>query len=153
MKMGRSSGVLLHPTSLPSSWGVGDLGPSAYRFADLLSSAKQTVWQVLPLTPVGGHGSPYSPHSLFAGNPLLLSPERLLQDGYLHELPSASPKTEPTGVDYPGSLQFKEGLVESAFRFSYDRTKRESGFNEFCDENASWLDDFALYDALTREYG
>jgi 4-alpha-glucanotransferase len=153
MNLGRSSGVLLHPTSLPSSWGVGDLGPSAYRFADLLSSAKQTVWQVLPLTPVSDHGSPYSPHSLFAGNPLLLSPERLVQDGYLHELPSVSAKTEPGGVDYPDSIRFKEGLVESAFRYSFGRTKAQSGFAEFCEENASWLDDFALYDALTREYG
>ena len=153
MTMGRSSGVLLHPTSLPSSWGVGDLGPTAYRFVDLISSAKQSLWQILPLTPVGDHGSPYSPHSLFAGNPLLLSPERLVQDGYLSELPGATPVTDPAEVDYARSLEFKEMVVESAFRFSFERTRREAGFTEFCSVNAPWLDDFALYDALTREHG
>ncbi|HMD78646.1 MAG TPA: 4-alpha-glucanotransferase [Nitrososphaerales archaeon] len=153
MKMGRSSGVLLHPTSLPSSWGVGDLGPTAYRFVDLISSAKQSLWQILPLTPVGDHGSPYSPHSLFAGNPLLLSPERLVQDGYLNELPGATPVKDPAGVDYAKSLEFKEKVVESAFRFSFERTRSEAGFTEFCGVNAPWLDDFALYDALTREHG
>jgi 4-alpha-glucanotransferase len=120
---------------------------------DLLSSAKQRVWQILPLTPVGDHGSPYSPHSLFAGNPLLLSPERLVEDGYLHELPLASLQTEPARVDYLNSLQFKDSVVESAFRFSFDRTKGETGFTEFCEENLPWLDDFALYDALSTEYG
>ena len=153
MNMGRTSGVLLHPTSLPSPWGVGDLGPSAYRFVDLMSSARQGVWQVLPLTSVGDHGSPYSPHSLFAGNPLLLSPERLVQEGNLHDLPGTSPQPEPAVVDYPASLEFKEKVVESAFKFSFDRTKGEAAFEEFCDGNASWLDDYALYDALTREYG
>ena len=153
MNMSRSSGVLLHPTSLPSPWGVGDLGPSAYRFVDLMSAAKQGFWQVLPLTPVGNHGSPYSPHSLFAGNPLLLSPERLVQEGYLHELPSMSPQGEPAVVDYSASLQFKERVVESAFRFSFDRANGETGFKTFCDENASWLDDYSLYNALVGEYG
>jgi 4-alpha-glucanotransferase len=118
-----------------------------------MSSAKQGLWQILPLTPVGDHGSPYSPHSLFAGNLLLLSPERLVEERYLHELPSPPPQEEPTAVDYPNSLRFKDKLVESAFRFSIERTRSETPFTEFCADNVGWLDEYALFDALTSEYG
>jgi 4-alpha-glucanotransferase len=153
MKAGRSSGVLFHVTSLPSSWGVGDLGRSAYRFLDLISAARQSLWQILPLTPVGEHGSPYSPHSLFAGNVLLLSPELMVQDGFLHELPDSFPVPDSMWVDYPESLRIKDVLIESAYRFSSERTEASGEYSEFCGQNVAWLDDFALYDALTRKHG
>src|SRR5258708_8842260 len=83
MLLDRSAGILLHPTSLPSRGGIGDLGPEAYRFADFLAQARQTVWQLLPLSPPGLGNSPYSPISAFAGNPLLISLRRLVDRGRL----------------------------------------------------------------------
>ncbi|MEP6705746.1 MAG: 4-alpha-glucanotransferase, partial [Acidobacteriota bacterium] len=83
MKFPRGSGILLHPTSLPGEYGIGDLGPQAFRFVDFLARAKQTYWQVLPLGPTGWGDSPYSSFSAFAGNTLLVSPEKLIDDGLL----------------------------------------------------------------------
>jgi len=153
MNLGRSSGILLHPTSLPSRWGVGDLGPPARMFVELMADARQSLWQTLPLTPVGGHGSPYSPHSLFAGNPLLLSPEALEEQGFLHALPSPMLTEDPGRVSYPECLAFKDSLVQSAFAFSFERTRQERRYTDFCERNESWLDDFALFNALSRKYG
>src|ERR671917_2700125 len=85
MKLTRSSGVLLHPTSLPGRFGIGDLGPAAYEFVDFLASAGQTYWQIMPLGPTGYGDSPYQSFSAHAGNTLLVSPERLAQDGLLTE--------------------------------------------------------------------
>ena len=152
MKARRCSGVLLHLTSLPSPWGVGDLGPSAHRFVDLMAAARQRLWQVLPLTPVGELGSPYSAHSSFAGNPLLLSPEELVEGGFLAELPESPPQGDPTNVDYPSAIAFKDALIKKAFDFGYQRTRTDQRYSEFCAANASWLDDFAIYDALARKY-
>jgi len=146
----RSSGILLHPTSLPSRWGVGDLGQPAFSFVDQLQAANQSHWQVLPLTPVTGHGSPYSCHSLFAGNPLLVSPERLLEEGFLPSLPDYAPQSDPSNVDYELSLAFKDRLLERAYRYGYPRVRDESEFLYFRAQNAAWLEDFALYDALSR---
>lgn len=151
--MKRSSGVLLHPTSLPSNWGVGDLGPSASRFAELLQVGGQSWWQVLPLTPVAAHGSPYSARSLFAGNPLLLSPEKLVEEGLIGEPPSSVSQSDPRAVNYGEALAFKDRVVESAYRHSYDRVSHQSEFLEFCDRNASWLCDFALFEAIRGEQG
>jgi len=153
MNLRRSSGILLHPSSLPSSWGVGDLGPSARGFVDLLANAHQSLWQVLPLTPVGEHGSPYSPHSLYAGNPLLLSPEVLSEERFLHGSPSPPQTGDPEKVDYGGALAFKDSLLQSAFAFSFETTRKEREYEEFCERNKGWLDDFALYHALSRKYG
>lgn len=152
MNVSRSSGVLLHPTSLPSPWGVGDVGPWAYRFVDLLAEAGQSFWQVLPLTPVGEHGSPYSPHSLFAGNPLLLSPEGLVRSGFLRTLPEP-PQRDPGMVDYPSALRSKDAVIDAAYAFSFENTRGERAYADFCAGNAPWLDDYALYDALSRGYG
>ncbi len=153
MNSKRSAGILLHTTSLPSKWGVGDLGHSASKFVDLLEAAKQSIWQILPLTPVAGHGSPYSPHSLFAGNPLLLSPELLVEQGYLRELPAESSLGDAREVDYEAAVRFKGRVVESAFKFSYDRIRNDGEYVEFRSRNHLWLDDFALYDAITKEQG
>lgn len=154
MNLSRCSGVLLHPTSLSSPWGVGDIGQSAYRFVDLLQEAKQAFWQILPLTPVAEHGSPYSPHSLFAGNPLLLSPERLVTEGYLEHLPSPAPfiNNERT-VDFAAALEFKDRVVDKSFQFSYGRVKNQESFETFRSAQSSWLEDFAIYDAIAKEQG
>src|SRR5271165_2552336 len=102
MSFARASGILLHPTSLPSRGGIGDFGPSAYSFADFLASAKQGLWQVLPLGPLGFGNSPYSSTSAFAGNPLLISLERLADRGWIDraQVAALAGGAEPP-VDYP----------------------------------------------------
>src|SRR5215216_5130657 len=90
----RLSGILLHPTSLPGPYGIGDLGPEAYKFADLLVAARQSLWQVLPLGPTGYGDSPYACYSAFAGNTLLISPEQLVKEGLLDSSPALATRTE-----------------------------------------------------------
>ncbi len=85
MEFPRSSGILVHPTSLPGQFGIGDIGPEAYKFVDFLKSTGQKLWQILPLGPTGYGNSPYACYSAFAGNPNLISPEVLLEDGFLDE--------------------------------------------------------------------
>ena len=149
----RGSGILLHFTSLPSRFGVGDFGPWAYRFADFLAETRQSYWQCLPLNPTDtAHGnSPYHSSSAFACNPLLISPELLLQEGLLHKNDLASlPSLPPGRVDYQTVVSCKHGLLSQA----YDRFKREGPDREyliFCDQQRSWLDDFALFVALKGE--
>src|SRR5262245_4542289 len=102
MQIPRASGILLHPTSLPSAFGIGDLGPAAYRFADFLADSGQRWWQILPLGPTGYGNSPYMCFSAFAGNSLLISPEALVEDGYLEKNDLATlPKFLSDRVDYP----------------------------------------------------
>src|SRR4051794_26949395 len=103
----RSAGVLLHPTSLPSPFGIGDLGPAAYAWVDALARAEQRWWQVLPLGPTGYGDSPYQSFSSFAGNPLLLSPERLAQDGLLTPGDWAGVHFPDHEVDYGNVIPFK----------------------------------------------
>lgn len=150
----RRSGVLLPVTSLPHGSGVGDLGPSAYAFADFLLSAGQRLWQILPLNPTDpSYGnSPYHSISSFAFNPPLISPELLVQDGLLNaeELPGAS--LFPEGrVAYRRAAVIKEKLFRSAcerFLGGFDR----EGYDAFCREHAYWLDDFALFLALKSRF-
>src|SRR5262249_19583094 len=144
----RSSGVLLHPTSLPSQYGVGDLGPQAEAFLDLMESGHQSLWQILPLTPVTEDGSPYWSRSLFAGNILLLSPEIMAEEGYLSEVPSSPVGGKESAVDYGSALSFKEAVVDNAYRRSYEKARNEPEFEEFMSLNSHWLDDFALFDAI-----
>ena len=137
MTFPRLTGILLHPTSLPSRGGIGDFGPAAYEFLDFLASAHQGLWQVLPLGPPANGDSPYSSTSAFAGNPLLISLERLADRGWidgshLSELP------DPTGtVDYEKTRQFKQPLlVQAARRFLNSASSAaRSGFERFCKEN------------------
>src|SRR6204780_2254577 len=100
MPFPRSAGILLHPTSLPSRGGIGDFGPAAYQFADALASARQGLWQVLPLGPLGYGNSPYSSTSAFAGNPLLISLERLASRGWIDPDKISHLASEPLAVDY-----------------------------------------------------
>ncbi|HET9526593.1 MAG TPA: 4-alpha-glucanotransferase, partial [Pyrinomonadaceae bacterium] len=111
--MGRTSGILLHPTSLPSRFGIGDLGPEAYKFVDFLVEAGQSLWQVLPLGPTGYGNSPYASYSAFAGNTLLISPERLVEERLLDH---ADLEERPVGpVDYGFAHQFKARILGRAY--------------------------------------
>jgi len=154
MSFARAAGILLHPTSLPSRGGIGDFGPAAYRFADFLASARQGVWQVLPLGPLGYGNSPYSSTSAFAGNPLLISLERLADYGWidhkqLDTLPSAS-----SPVEYGNVFAQKLPLLfEAAHRFLKSASQEALGrFEAFRAENAWWLDDFVLFDSLRARH-
>jgi 4-alpha-glucanotransferase len=154
MPFARAAGILLHPTSLPSRGGIGDFGPAAYRFVDFLASACQGSWQVLPLGPLGYGNSPYSSTSAFAGNPLLISLERLVEFGWLDPakvelLPSAVGAVEYEKVfaqKMPLLFEAGRGFVKSA---SGEALRRLQSFRA---ENAWWLDDFVLFDALRARH-
>lgn len=148
--MDRQCGILLHPTSLPSTFGIGDLGTAAYRFVDFLYHSGQKLWQVLPLHPVGFGESPYQGLSAFAGNPLLISLEGLQEWGLLTaEDLKPLPNCSETKVDFPQVKLYKEQLLRKAFaRFDKAHAKQ---YDEFRQANQYWLDDFALYMAL-KEY-
>jgi len=150
----RASGLLLHPTSLPSRGGVGDLGPAAYEFLDFLSSAHQSLWQVLPLVPLGIGNSPYSATSAFAGNPLLISLERLAERGWIakSQLRSLPPATGP--VDYERVRAKKVPQLRAAAQnFLRDGAVGDRDrYQQFRSQNAAWLDDFALFDVLRERH-
>jgi 4-alpha-glucanotransferase len=154
MSFPRLTGILLHPISLPSRGGIGDFGPAAYEFLDFLAAARQGLWQVLPLGPPANGNSPYSSTSAFAGNPLLISLERLADRGWidhsdLRELP------EKVGrIDYDEVRAHKIPLLEKAAGkfIGSASTQARSRFEQFCTENSWWLEDFVLYDALRERY-
>src|SRR5216684_8924847 len=143
MPFPRATGILLHPTSLPSCGGIGDFGPSAYEFADFLATARQGLWQVLPLGPLGYVNSPYSSTSAIAGNPLLISLERLVQHGWIEQakankLIGDSGAVEP--VEYDQVFAHKMPLLFEAgrnFVNSASGSERER-FDHFKTENAWW---------------
>ncbi len=151
----RGSGILLHLTSLPSAFGTGDLGPWAYRFADFLAESKQHYWQCLPLNPTDTRSgsSPYHSTSAFAFNPLLISPELLVQEGLLaREDLEPLPAFPAEKVDYEAATAYKDRLFSEAFdRFAKSAVPEE--YRNFCLVNRSWLDDFALFTALKTHYG
>ena len=155
MKFERASGVLLHPTSLPGPYGIGDLGPAAYRWVDWLSGTGCKLWQVLPLGPTGYGDSPYQCFSAFAGNPYLISPEYLLKDNLLHPNDlSEKLDFDPQQVDFGALIPWKLNLLERAFiRFSSDTGTIHSEFDSFCAENTSWLEDYALFMAIKEAHG
>jgi 4-alpha-glucanotransferase len=151
MRVPRSSGVLLHPTSFPSRFGIGDLGTEAYRFVDFLTESLQQFWQVLPLGPTGYGNSPYMCYSAMAGNPLLISPERLQEDGLLSEKDFANlPQFPVETVDFEQVIPVKMPLLEKACeKFKANPSpKQQREFEEFCSSKAYWLDDYALFMAL-----
>ncbi len=145
----RGSGILLHITSLPSPFGIGDLGPDAYRFVDFLSETKQHFWQILPLTTTDllYGNSPYGSISAYAGNPLLVSPSLMVRDGLLTE-EDIFPLTDFTKnkVNYEKVTNYKEKLFDLAYERFKMRTDFE--FQDFCKENSQWLEDYALFVAL-----
>lgn len=154
MELKRSSGILMHITSLPSPFGIGDFGPEAYEFIDFLESSGHKYWQILPLNPTYsayGH-SPYSSDSAFAGNLLLISPELLEKEGYVdlqnHELPGSDPEK----VDFEQVSSFKNSLFEEAFNTFRRKKKEAKRFKSFCKEHSGWLDDYSMYRVLHQKF-
>ncbi len=147
----RKSGILLHPTSFPGKWGIGDLGDWAYRFVDFLSESGQQLWQVLPLGPTGFGYSPYQTHSSIAGNPLLISLQPLVDHGWLDpEDLEGAPDFPASKVDFNAVIPFKYRLLKKAAAAFFMRATEplRAEFVEFCAEMKSWLDPYAQYMAL-----
>jgi len=150
MHFERSAGILLHPTSLPGKFGIGDLGVEAYKFIDFLKEAGQTLWQVFPLGPTGYGDSPYQCFSAFAGNPLLVSPEKLKEDSFLSEDDLKNPpQSNPTKIDYGQVIDYKKSILKKAYsNFKNNSNNQEKDFEKFCETHRDWLNDFALFMAL-----
>lgn len=156
MLVPRSSGVLLHPTSLPGRYGIGDLGEWAYHFVDWIESAYQTLWQILPLGPTSYGDSPYQTLSAFAGNPYLISFDKLLEEGWLTAQDLADLPDFPLAqVDYGWIYVYIPKKLTLAYQNFVKRATadQKSAFAAWCDENKEWLDDYALFMALKDEHG
>jgi 4-alpha-glucanotransferase len=150
----RASGILMHVTSIPSKYGVGDLGPEAYRFADFLQAAGQNYWQLLPLnhTTAKTRYSPYNCVSAFAGNPLLISPDLLRADGLLTKAELASPPAFPADtVDYEKASSCKEKLLDVAFA-RFRAAAPPADYDDFLHEHRGWLEPYARFVALRRYF-
>jgi 4-alpha-glucanotransferase len=149
----RASGLLLHVTSLPSPYGIGDIGPPALEWVARLRDAGQSWWQALPLGPTGYGNSPYQALSSFAGNALLISPAALISDGLLR--PRDCEKDFASGVvDYDSVIPFKERLLETAWSNFKTGARKDlaPAFDEFCTNQATWLEDYSLFSALKARY-
>jgi 4-alpha-glucanotransferase len=156
MKFERASGIILHPTSLPGPYGIGDLGPQAHRWLDFLARTGSRLWQVLPLGPTGYGDSPYQSFSAFAGNPYLISPGSLMDEGLLQAEDLAdAPSFLANRVDYGQVILWKLSLLDRSYlRFSElnDPDLRQAFF-DFQQIQSSWLGDFALFMALKEAHG
>jgi len=150
MSFPRASGVLLHPTSLPGRHGIGDLGPPAFDFVDRLAAAGQRIWQVLPLGPTGYGDSPYQSFSVFAGNPLLVSLEVLVEEGFLTDAEAGDGRQFAAGsVDYPRVIEHRRQVWPRLVqRFDQAGPVLRDRFDRFCGQHAQWLDDYALFMAV-----
>ncbi len=152
----RSSGVILHPTCLPGEYGIGDLGPNARRFVDWLVESGQSVWQVLPLGPTSYGDSPYQTLSALAGNPLLISLDSLVEDGWLAPEDLVDPPSFPVDrVDFGAVIEWKIGLLDRAWTCFRDQTvnAHRDDLDAWRAAEADWLDDFTLYMALKDAHG
>ncbi len=151
MKFERRCGILLHPTSLPGRFGIGDFGEEALRFIDFLIDSGQTYWQILPLSPPDFANSPYESLSAFAGNPILISPDELIKDGYLKESDLQDiPKFSENKVEFTKVKNYKTNLLSKAYEYFKKNTtsKEKKLFEDFCQTNQYWLNDFSLFFAL-----
>ena len=152
----RSSGILLHPSSLFNAYPIGDLGPSANAFVDFMVECGQRWWQMLPIGPTGGDNSPYQSPSAFAGNPLLLSPDRLVEQGLLSRKEISLPISEKAGsVNFPEAARWKMVLVKRAFDHFGEQKNigRQSEFDTFLKKESYWLGDFSLFSAIQESEG
>jgi 4-alpha-glucanotransferase len=152
----RSSGILMHLSSLPSLHGIGDLGPAAYRFVDFLASCKQSWWQMLPISPVGRENSPYDSPSAFAGNPMFISLEELAARGLLTQDDISPPKDlSKRKVDYSGVIRYKLPRLTKTFE-NFEKRSGSSDyfrFEEYCTTNGSWLVNHGIFSALKERNG
>ncbi len=153
MNFDRESGILLHITSLPSKYGIGELGGEAYGFIDFLARSRQRLWQILPLGPVGYGESPYQCFSAFAGNALLISIDKLMEQGFLFQDDiGALPHFDTGFVEFERVRAFKQNLYRKAFeRFKATGARRD--YSEFLKENGFWLEDFSFFMALKGRFG
>lgn len=151
----RTAGILLHPTSLPGKYGIGDLGKNAYKFIDFLKNSGQSLWQIFPLGPTGYGDSPYQCFSAFAGNPLLISPDLLLEKNLLSEIDLKDvPFFDQTNIDYGETITYKTKLLKQAYsNFKNNSVELGKSYNEFCENNKSWLDDYSLFMAAKAHHG
>lgn len=157
MSFPRSSGILLHPTSLPGRYGIGDFGTAAYQFIEFLSQSGQTLWQVLPLGPTDHVNSPYQSPSAFAGNPLLINPDKLVEEGLLSDQDVSSIPGHTLSddrVNYEAVKEYKIPLLKRAFHnfHAYANQEQKKSFDAFCAEQKSWLNDYALFMALKERF-
>lgn len=155
MRFPRRSGILLHPTSLPGPYGMGEIGPQARRFVDRLAAMKQSLWQILPLGPTGYADSPYQSLSTFAGNPLWISIELLAREGLVARSQIARFPTFPDSyVDYGNVIPARQKVIHSACRAFFSRAPKSKllAFEQFCRRNAYWLEDFALFYTLKKHF-
>jgi 4-alpha-glucanotransferase len=154
MSFPRLTGILLHPISFPSPGGIGDFGPAAYEFLNFLAEARQGLWQVLPLGPPANGNSPYSSTSAFAGNPLLISLERLAERGWIEKFRLSRSPADVHSINYEEAYAFKLPLLKAAARKFHESASDpvSNRFEQFCDDNRWWLEDFALFDSLRDRY-
>jgi 4-alpha-glucanotransferase len=155
VKVPRSSGILLHPTSLPSRFGIGGFGPEAFEFIDQLSASGQTIWQTLPVGPVGFGNSPYQSLSAFAGEPLLIGLDQIAHEGFLSPKDLDSAPAFPTAnVSYEGVRAWKVPLLFQASRrfFAGASPTQRAQYEHFCSEETDWLEDYALFAALRNHF-
>ena len=156
MKLPRSSGILLHPTSLPGPFGIGSLGDEAFQFIDFLAETGQKAWQVLPLGPTGYGDSPYQCFSAFAGNPLLISLEKLLSEGWLTQSDLRDAPLFPDEfVDYGEVIRYRLPLLRKSFEIFDQKASvgARDRFDAFCAANRHWLEDYALFMAVKGLHG
>ncbi|NUN10889.1 MAG: 4-alpha-glucanotransferase [Ignavibacteriaceae bacterium] len=155
MSFTRSAGMLLHPISLPGRFGIGDLGPNAYKFVEFLEAAGQTLWQVFPLGPTGYGDSPYQCFSAFAGNPLLVSPELLASEGLIPESDiQHHPHFDYHNIDYGRVIDYKQKLLRTAFaNFKTNFNPEDKEWKKFESDHKVWLEDFALFMAAKSYHG
>ena len=156
MKLPRSSGILLHPTSLPGPFGSGDLGSSAFQFIDWLVSAGQSIWQMLPLGPIGMANSPYMSNSAFAGNPLLIDLQELCSRGWLTDKDlEDKPGSNGARINYQAVIEYRmEKLYKASAKYFEQKSSRDrEQYEKFCQKEKSWLEDYALFQALNQKHG
>lgn len=152
MLFNRKGGILLHISSLPSKYGIGDIGYSAIKFIDFLSNAGISLWQILPIGPTSHafQNSPYHSLSSFAGNFIFIDPQKLFEKGYISDKTELETIHQPNSdkIDYYFAYKYKRSLLKKAFESSYEKIKSKEKFEAFCRENAFWLEDYALLQAI-----
>jgi 4-alpha-glucanotransferase len=154
MHFKRSSGILLHPTSLPGAYGIGTLGEEAFDFIDFLEDAGQSLWQICPLGPTGYGDSPYQCFSAFAGNPLLISIEKLQKQDLLSRKDINKPSFSSHYVDFGSAIKWKMPVLRKAYRaFTASGGSNTSEYQNFCQKHACWLNDYALFIAIKSHLG